>query len=61
MPTIKFKLKDPKYCKKGLSWCPCANFHAPNLKCDFGDIAQEVTSAFCNIKRPQSCIEKYGE
>ena len=57
MPTIKFKLKDPKYC----NGCPCLHFfseegcrcgHSFNVFFDY---------VFDRTKRPQSCIDKFGE
>ena len=54
MPTIKFKLKDPKFCNGCL--------------CRYEIVNYDDIFNFCSIfgmldrkKRPKSCIEKYGE
>jgi hypothetical protein len=60
MPTIKFKLKDPKYC----NGCPClyesidshGNYYAV---CPVFDDTTERGSE--NLFRPSACIDKFGE
>ena len=71
MPTIKFKLKDAKYCNgcEYLSYfytndCYfCENFKAKVMKASFwSKILYFIFGVFKHkIKRPQSCIDKFGE
>jgi hypothetical protein len=68
MPTIKFKLKDPKYC----NGCPCLRlelspaYQFPNEKeynidCCFNKSLNCQANKNDLINRPQSCIDKFGE
>ena len=63
MPTIKFKLKDPKYCNGCIILCSWFE----------GEHKDGMTERHCcsifnkeginkeDIERPQACIDKYGE
>ena len=73
MPTIKFKLKDPKYCislcknengEKKSFRCPCFadnSFFSSGFKCRLLNISISCEDDDNCGKRPQSCIDKYGE
>ena len=71
MPTIKFKLKDPKYCDRK---CPYYDrYYDMSKTCILNDCTHIIHQCFKEIfepkrilkkhgcKRPQSCIDKYGE
>jgi hypothetical protein len=61
MPTIKFKLKDPKYC----NGCPCWGHENGQYFCNYYTDAMimPITLTMKNKKliRIQSCIDKFGE
>ena len=56
MPTIKFKLKDPKYC----NGCPAYTSSEFGQHCNLN--LRETEECFLvKFNRPQSCVDKYGE
>ncbi len=68
MPTIKFKLKNPKYCinVKKLIRCPLLHLYSNKFEttceCKHPKIKIEFEAANPNcIKRPKSCVDKFGK
>jgi hypothetical protein len=60
MPTIKFKLKDPKYCN-GCKFMIFDEEHCV-VECFFKLWKTDcVCSIDIDVTRPQSCIDKFGE
>ena len=62
MPTIKFKLKDPKYCND----CKMIkDYSYYGITCTFfGYINRDYNNRGCPkflLDRPQACIDKFGE